>query len=298
MCGVQVWEDVPKDEKDNINRAIRQLVEMCGDRGSFKSEDEWLVRSRACTETVAVFVFFMNGNIATIRNLGELLSDVAGYGRTHVAEMSHNESFATRWTCLSLLSIKQMLNSTQLDALNPLEKLVAFHPQGGSGFTETARRNAQTIDKQFAAACSHIERLQHAREGFDLAGGGDRTRERITEILRQNESELLPILDKVERMEELKMDASLSEVQLQIHKVTYDLIRKLPGVAFDDDNITGPTAVEQALDFLANPVQPQFIYFSRLLRGLCSVNQKWSSEEPVEIDSVMRSIVASPRSLS
>jgi hypothetical protein len=76
------------------------------------------------------------------------------------------------------------------------------------------------------------------------------------------------------------------------------LIGKLPGVALNDDDIMGPTAVEQVLDFVANPVQPQFIYFSRLLRGLCGVNQKWGSDELLEIDRVMRSIDAIPSSLS
>ena len=92
--GVKVWKDVPEDEKVKLFEAIRRLFETCRDRGSFKSEDEWRVRSQACTETLAVCVLFMDADIGMVRNLRELLSDIGGYGRTRkVAEMSHNPSF-------------------------------------------------------------------------------------------------------------------------------------------------------------------------------------------------------------
>ena len=307
--GIKVWKHGLEAEKNKLYSNIRHLFETCSDRGSFKSDDEWHMRSRACTETIAVFVFFMDADIAMIRNLVKLLSDIGGYKRTRdVAEISHNRSFAIRWTCLSLLSIRKMLNSPQWGAFNALRKLAAFHPQDGLGFTETALMNARMIDEQFAAACSHVERLRGLREVFDMPGKEDWKRGIITEILRQNESTLTPILDQVEYMEELKMDVSLFEVQQQIHKVTHDLIRRLPGVLFDDDDgitVKGPTGttavrktVVQTLDLLANPVRPQFIYISRLFRGLCGVNEEWTSQELQELDRAMRSIDAIPSSLS
>ena len=320
--GTQVWNhglnSREKEDKlcrkDKLYRDISHLFETCGDRHSFKSDNEWRVRSLACTETIAAFVFFMDADIAMIGNLGKLLSDIGDCGGTRgMAEMRSNQSFAIGWTCLSLLSIRKMLDSPQWDALNSLKKLATFHSQPddhGSTFTATALRNARTIDNQFVAACDHVKRLRDLRKGFDVVGEEDWARERIADILRQNESELTPILDQVRRMEELKMDASLFEAQQQIHKVTHDLIRKLPGVAFDDYDTPKSTdtpkatdkstdaIVVQTLDLLANPVRSQFIYFSKLLGGLCGVNEKWSSQEFQEIDRAMRSIDAIPSSLS
>ena len=310
MWGVQVWRDVPGYEMSKLFGAIGHLFETCGDRGSFKSEDEWRVRSRACTKTIAVFALFKDEDITVIRNLGELLSDIGGYERTcEVAERSHNKSFAIRWTCLSLLSIRKMLNSPQPDAFNVLWKLATIHPHDGLDFTDTVLMNAQVIDEQFAAACSHIERLRDLHMVFDMTGNEDSKRETIIETLCQNESALTSILDQVGYMEELNMDASLFEVQQQIHKVTHYLIRRLPGIAFHDvDNITvtGPTStiavqttILQALELLANPVRPQFIYISRLLRGLCGVNEKWwASQEFQELDRAMRFIHEIPSYLS
>ena len=302
--GIQVWKHGLKGKEDKLFRdMINHLSETCGDRGPFKSDDDKRrVRSLACADNIAVFVFFMNADPAKIGNLGKLLSDIGdSSGIREVAEMRSNQSFAIRWTCLSLLSIRNMLDSSQWNASDPLKKLTTFHPQPGDDldFTATALRNALMIDGQFAAACNHVKRLRDLRKGFDLVGEEDWARERIADILRQNESELTPILDQVRRMEELKMDAALSEVQQQIHEATHDLIRRLPGVAFDDDDdITRSTTVLQALDMLANPIRPQFIRFSRLLLGLCGVNEGWCTHEFQEIDRAMQSIDAIPSSLS
>ena len=166
-------------------------------------------------------------------------------------------------------------------------------PEGNLGPTETALRNAQTIDEQFAAAWKHVERL---RQVPNTPGEEHLTRESITDILRQYEPELTPILNQVEIMEQLGMDASLSELQQRIDTVTHELIRKLAGVTFDE--ITEFTTVDQVLDFLANPVRPQLTYFSKLLRGLCGVNQEWSGQEHQKMVRTLRSIEAIPSSLS
>ena len=201
------------------------------------------------------------------------------------------------------------MNFLELDPINVLQKLAAIHPHDGLDFTKTALMNARAIDEQFAAACSHVERLRDLCMVCDMPGNEDWNRETIIETLHQNESALKLILDQVEYMEALNnMDASLFEFQQQIHKVTHDLIRRLPGVAFHDDDditmtvptstITVQTTVAQTLELLANPVRPQFIYISRLLRGLCGVNEKWASQEFQELDRAMRFIHEIPSSLS
>jgi hypothetical protein len=91
-------------------------------------------------------------------------------------------------------------------------------------------------------------------------------------------------------------DASLSKLQQRIDEVTHALIRSLPVVAFDD--ITGPTTVEGILYGLADPVQPQLIYFSKLLRGLCGVDEEWCSQGLQDMVKTLRSMENIPRFLS
>ena len=308
LWGVRVWErfiDITRcysggrELFKKICRNVERLFEMCGDIGSFKGKDDWRMRSRAYTEAMALSVFFMGSDLTKIRNPGKLLHYIGDKeGTLEVSEIRSHQSFAICWTCLSFVIIRKMLNSPQLQAHAeiPLKKLIAFHPEGNLGTTETARRNAQSIDEQFAAAWRLVESLHqvpNTPEEEDLP----MTRERITEILRQNEAELIPIRVQVERMQELGMDSSLSEVQEWIDEVTHGLTRKLPGVAFDSYYFN-PT-LEHTLDLLANPVPPQFIYFSNLLRGLCGNYEEWSDRghEDSTVEA-LRHINTIPSSLS
>ena len=297
MWGVEVWKGVSTYACDKLYGDIGRLFETCSDYGSFQSKGEWRVRSRACTEAIALFVFFMNADIGRIRSSWKLLSDIGSDGRTREeSEIISNQTFAIHWTCLSLAASREMLNSPQLrrhvdDTLLNLAKL-SWEDNLHLTQAETALRNARRIDKQCAAAWDTVEVLGQV---FSISEEDDPTvtRERITEILGQNEPETTPILDQV-----ALMDASLSELQQRIDEVTHRLIRNLPGVAFDDDDISGSTALEQSLGFLANPVRPQLIYFSKLLRGLRGVNQEWSNQRPNEIVKTLISLEYISLSLS
>jgi len=290
------WVRERIDRNKELYRDIRRLFETCSNRRLFKDEDEWRVRARACTEAMALFVFSMGADISLIRHPGKVLSDIASSGGTReVSEIKSNQSFAIRWTCLSLVIIRKLLNSSELQsyAHTTLQQLSAFHPEDGLDPTETALRTARSIDEQFAAAWNHVERL---RQALNTSEEKDLTRGRITKILRQNEPDLTPIQEQVESMERLGMDASLSELQQRINEETHGLIQKLPGVAFDD--VTGTTTVGQTLDLVAGPVQPQLIYLSRLLRRLFGINQEWRNQGLQEMVRTLRSIEAIPSSLS
>ena len=292
--GVGVWRYGSENRIGELLRGIGRLFETCRNSTSFKSQDEWRVRSRACTEAIAGLVFVLDANITEIRNLGELLSDVGSNGCTREeAEIRSNQSFAMHWTCLSLEVTRKMLNSPPQPLLRCAEdtllKLAALHPEGSLTPYERALRSARRIDEQFTAAWNHVERLRQVLEEEEVTWG------RITGILLQNEPDLIDIQGQVASMEGLGMDASLSELQQKIDEVTHDLIRKLPGVAFDD--FTGPTTAEHAFDLLANPIRPQLICFSKLLRGLCSFNQEWSGQSLQDMAESLRCMEIIPSSL-
>jgi hypothetical protein len=276
--GLEVWKNDPKIGKDDLYKRIRRLCETCNDRGSFVNDDQWRRRSRACVETVASFVFCMDADIKVFGNLGKLLSDLGGVERTcEMSETSSDRSFAIRWTCLSLVETRKMLNCLQIQrhANGILLKLGALHPEDNLAASETvgtALRNARRIDERFAAAWDWVESL---RGELKKLGDGDRVGMKIAEKLRQHDGELTPIRDQFKRMEQLGVDASIFELQKQIDEVTHNLTRQLPGVAFD--RFTGLTPVEQVIDFFASSNRPQLIYLSQLFLGLCTVSRTRSS---------------------
>ena len=296
--GVEVWKFKSTNSNGKLYGDIGRLFETCSDHESFESYGEWRRRSRACTEAIALLVLTMGADIRVIRNSWKLLSEIGSDGRTReVSEIKSNPSFATRWTCLSLVATQKMLHSLQLrcNADDILRDFARLNWDEDLDHTKMAFRNARRIDEQFAAAWDHVKTL---RQVFTIseARGDHLTQERISEILLQNESELTPVLDQIASMERLEIDASLSKIQKQIDEVTHDLILQLPGVAFDD--VKGPTTIQQILGLLAKPVRPQLIYFSKLLRGLCGVNQELSSHTHQDIVKTLQSMEKISPSLS
>ena len=284
VCGEVVSE---------LCQRIQRLFETCKHRGSFVNQDEWRRRSRACIETAASFVFCMNADIGWFGDIGKLLHDLGSVERTReVSASSLNRTFTTRWTCFSLVAIRKMLHSPQLEQyVNGTMQTLGTLPLG-NGFTPlgTARR----IDEQFAAAWDCVERL---RQAFKALGEGRNNVERVEEVLSQYRPRLEDIQNEADGMK--RVDKCISDLQKQIDQATHNLTRQLPGVTFDHlrADHAGPTPINQVFDFLANPVRPQLSYLSQRLLGLCSLSQTRSSRGYLDVPDVLRGLKDIPRSL-
>jgi len=261
---------------DDLCQRLQRLFETCNHRGSFVNEEEWRKRSRVCVETAASFVLCMDADILSFGGIGKLLSDLGNAENTRdVSATSLNRSFATRWTCLSLVSTRKMLNSSEIRryADGALLVLGAFSHEGGFIPSETALKNAQKIDGQLAAACGCVEELLRAYN--DLEEEDSRV-DVVERIFRRHKSELKEIQDEADRMKVVGVDERISHLQKQIDRVTHNLIRQLPGITFDD--FSGPVPIGQVFDFLSNPIRPQLVYMSQRLLGLCTLTQKRSGQ--------------------
>ncbi|KAH9979627.1 hypothetical protein BJV74DRAFT_858343 [Russula compacta] len=232
----------------------------------------------------------MDADISSFGKIGKLLSDLGSAERTReVSATSLNRSFTTRWTCLSLVATRKMLNSSQIwkYANGAILTLGAFDQKAKNSTpfeSETALRNARKIDEQFAEAWDRVKRL---RQAFNVLGQGDSAGEGIERILREHAPELQRIRHEAEGMK--LVDTRISDLQNQIDKVTHNLTRQLPGVAFDE--LRGPTPITEVFDFLANPVRSQLTYLSQRLLGLCTLSQKRSTRGYQETTQVLRSMI-------
>ncbi|KAH9958758.1 hypothetical protein BC827DRAFT_549816 [Russula dissimulans] len=280
---------------DELCQRVQRLFETCNYRGSFINDDEWRNRSRACVETAASFVFCMDADISSFGKIGKLLSDLGSAERTYeVPATSLNRSFTTRWTCLSLVAIRKMLDASELKqyASGTIFTLGAPDPVGG-GYDpfDTALRNARKIDEQLTAAWKCVESL---RQEFKLQQlDEDRSGERVEEILRNYEPQLGKIQSDADAMK--RVDMRISDLQSKIDKFTHNLTRQLPGVVVDDH--IGPTPIAEVFDFLAGPVRPQLIYFSQRLLGLCTLSQKRSSKGHRETTRILKAVEEIPSHL-
>ena len=313
--GVEVWKNDPAVKKDESNTAgsqetqlnplpeplpvcgevvtelcqrLQRLFETCNHRGSFLNDEEWRKRSRACVETAASFVFCMDADILSFGEIGKLLSDLGNAENTrNVSATSLNRSFATRWTCLSLVATRKMLNSPQIQqyANGAILMLGTFDHEGSFLPSETALRNAQKIDRQLAMAWACVEKLLKA---YNDLREEDRRVDVVEGIVRGHEPELKEIQEGAESMKIVGVDKRISDLQKQIDRVTHGLTRQLPGVTFDD--LSGPVSIEQVFDFLSNPTRPQLIYVSQQLLGLCTLRQRRSGHGYRETFKVLKAV--------
>ena len=266
-------------EVNELCLRIQRLFETCN-RDSFSDQDEWRRRSRACVETAASFVLYLGVDIGSFGDIGKVLSDLGSAERTHeVSSACLNLSFISRWTCLSIVLIRKLLDSPRLreDVRGLMTILETFYGADNSDPAETAHNTARRMDEEFVAAWDLVENLRRA---FEVLAEEDR-RGGVKEILSSSKAELEQIQAQAVRMQ--PVDESISDLQNQIDRVTHKLIRQLPGVAFDEP--TEPTPPSHVFDFLASPAYPQLLHLSPRLLGLCSL-----SDEHIETTEVLKAM--------
>ena len=283
---------------DELCQRIQRLFGTCNHRDSFLNEDEWRKRSRACVETAASFVFCMDADIGSFGDIGKLLSELGSAEKTReVSAISLNRSFVSRWTCLSIVVIRKLLDSDQLqeNASGAIQTFETFYVPDNfnanrSTPAEMASMNACDMDAQFVKAWDCVEEL---RQKIDALSEADRRGGKVEEVLHDYDHKLEGIKEEADRMK--VVDKCISVFQHQIDQVTHNLIRQLPGVAFDE--ITEPTPLGHVFDFLASPVHPQLLHLSQRLLGLGALSQKRSSRGYIETAEILKTVDLIPLSV-
>jgi hypothetical protein len=277
---------------EDLSKRVRHLFETCNNRGAFVHVDDWRKRSRACVETAASFVFCMGAELRWFGEIGKLLSDLGNAEETSkFSETDLNRSFTLRWTCLSLVAIRHMLDTEQLKeyargtiATLALQKDVDDDSLDND---DLALNNARRIDEHSATAWDCVEKIYQACGRFREP---DKAVEEAEATLRHDESKLEDIQGEVDSMGPI--DKGILALQSEMDKVTHGLTRQLPGVAFD--TLTGPTHLMDFFDFLSDPVQPQLIYLRQRLQGLCTLGQEQQDIREVVLETIEK-IRTSPR---
>ena len=282
---------VHKDIINDLCQRIQRLFETCDHHYSFMSEEEWRRRSRACVETAASFVFCLDADISTFGNIGRILSDLGTAEKTReVSATSLNWSFISRWTCLSIVVIRKLLDSPNIRefAGGAILTLGTVYDAGDFAPAEFSPENARKIDDYIVTAWSCVDKL---RGEFLRLSESDRRSGKVEDILLQYN----PQLEQIQSGADLTkvVDEHIFKFQKKIDQVTHNLTRVLPGVGFDE--LTGPKPIGQVFDFLANPLfansgRPQFLYLSPRLHGLSILSEKRSSMGYIQMADVLKAL--------
>ena len=260
---------------------IGHLLQTCTNRGLFANEDARQKRIRACIDVVASLVFTFRAELDWFGEIEKVLSELGIIEKTPpsgvLPAVGTHQSLTARWTCLSLVAIRQKLRDNQLSVLAGyvVDGLARFQLRLGSS-EENALESVKEIDRRLREAWNHVEVLHRAFEPWD---GKTRDQREVEEILDRHEPQVSGLEDiKHETDVKDSFDWRVSLLQDAMDQTTHRLTRRLPGLLFDELKRTGPALVSDAFKFDlidSTPVLPQLVFPIQQVRGLYSLGTKF-----------------------
>ena len=242
---------------------VARSVEICKNRKLFSNNDLWQKRTRACIEATASLVCCANAKLAWFGGISELLS---GFG--NIRELSSagtDELFVMRWTCLSLVAIRWLLEDDSHVRAHATRAMALIAEESDAGYHD-ALAGAQRIDRT----------LQRAKGCLFWLYGALHEREELKEdefqsILNDNEfqiAELEQINIEADRLEQV--DFGLFMTQNAINFYSHQITSQIPGVLDDLDWALIPFSRFVELEMFHNPRKQQFIRPGQTLKNICS----------------------------
>jgi hypothetical protein len=261
----------------DLCRYVRYLFETYSSEGAFMDTKERRRRMRGCVETAASLVCCTNVELDLFGEVGEVLSDLGDKERANdPLTIISNPLFAVRWTCLSLVAIKKMVDSNKLQerASFALDGIARFQTDYGGPDT-MALTIAQKIDDYLKKAWELVVEIHLAFDSWSQ----NRTESEIRGILnghKESISELARIAIEVVGVEDV--DWRISLFQDTMDEATHKLTRHLPGVFFSKLKPAAPITMSEAFDFPSDgntPVPPQLISFpGQQIQSLCTLGRR------------------------
>jgi hypothetical protein len=235
--------------------------------------------TRECIETMASLVCLTDVELGSFGQVGEVLSEVGEIEQTNDTSTRLNPLFTVRWTCLSLVAIKQIVNDSQLqevakftlDRIARLQTDYGDHPD-----IVVLMAMAQRIDDYLTRAWASVVDLHLA---FDSEPRSlSRTDADIITILNSREgsiSELERIANEAVGMEDV--DWHFTFLLDTMDETTHKLMQRLPGVFFNKLKSAAPIMISEAFDFpsvVTTPVPPLLIFPGQQIQTLCNLGRR------------------------
>jgi hypothetical protein len=242
-----------EDTVGELSERVGHLLDTCKNQGLFASDKLWRRRTRACVETTASLVCCVGAELGQFGDMVKLLGDI-GSDQTvrESSSVGKEQSFVTRWTCLSLVAIRPILESESLlrnDAKLASQQLERKDNTG----QEPNPTRLEKIIETFNQALKCLEPFS----GLPIWGGKET--EEVKDILRRYEPQILELEQIDAKNAGFQVDDwSISSVQQSIDRITHEIItRQLPGVKSD---ISNAETIGQFVDMFRDPHALLFIF--------------------------------------
>jgi hypothetical protein len=264
-------------------RCVRNFFESESE-GGFVDSKVQRTRMHGCIETAASLVCCVDVKLESFGEVTEVLSKVGDKEQTNKSlSIGSNPLFTVRWTCLSLVAIKQIVNDNRLKELAKfaLEGIARFQTNLGSRDTVTMAQTAtQKMDDNLKKAWEAVLDLRLALEPWSQ--NKNKTESEIRSIVNRGTCK-----SSIKKLERIAMEAvGLNEVDWRVRllqetmeEVTHKLTRCLPGVFFYELPPTAPNMTSEAFNLLSvqttpSPIPPQLIFPGQQLQSIYILGQR------------------------
>ena len=264
-------------------RCVRNFFESESE-GDFMDSKVQRTRMRGCIETAASLVCCADVKLDSFGELAEVLSKVGDKEQTNnSSSIISNPLFTVRWTCLSLVAIKQILSDNRLQELAKLalDGIAPFQTNSNPGNRDTvtmALEAAQKMDYNLKKAWEAVLNLRLALEPWSL--NQNKSVSEIRSILNTRE-ESIQELERIatEAVGLKEIDWRIRFLQETMDEDTHKLTRRLPGVFFDELPPTAPNMTSEASDLPSvqttpSPIPPQLIFPGQQLQNIYILGQR------------------------
>jgi hypothetical protein len=261
-------------------RRVRYFFETYKDEGNFMDAGIGRTRRmRGYVETAASLVCCTGVELGLFGEVGEVLSEVGDKEKTNnPLTIRSSPSFAVRLTCLSLVAIRKMVddNGLRLQELAKFALDAIAHLQTDYGYHQdpmALMAIAQRIDDYLTMAWAPVVDLHLAFESWSLNTESD-----IKQVLKSHRESILELERiAIEAAGVEEVDWHFTLLLDTMDETTHKLMRRLPGVFFDEPKPARPNIISDVFDFPsveATPVPPQLIPPGRQIQSLCTLGRK------------------------
>ncbi|KAI0058992.1 hypothetical protein BV25DRAFT_1901867 [Artomyces pyxidatus] len=183
------------DAIGDLSGRITRLLKTCTDPGILPTEDARRKRARACIDAALSLVLSMdNGDwewFAEADIMAQALVYLGDVEKIREAPSTFDSIFAVRWSCMSLMAVRKMLQSPAVKAAaqRVIKKLAEVRAEKGKSDDEVAAKTTGIIDKYVKSAWDAADSL---RTRLEVPTEADKMEERFTEIsaVREQKVEL------------------------------------------------------------------------------------------------------------
>jgi hypothetical protein len=248
-----------------LSTRVARSVEICKNRRLFANNDLWQKRTRACIEATASLVCCTNAKLGWFGGISKLLGEIGNFEKIRELSLAGaDELFVMRWTCLSLVAIRQTLVDNEYVERGAMWAMESFAKADDTGNND-ALAGAQKINETLWKARNCLFQLCNA-----LYKTEDLTE--LKEILRGLESEISE-LEQVNIEANRLQDADYWIFYLQriTSDTSHEMISQFPGVLDDFDlNYQAPIPFSRFVELSRDPRKQQFIRPKKTLKSMCS----------------------------